>query len=136
MSAGDTPPVRYRVFGPRGPGGSVGGGGKTVSVFADAAGDLLARAAGAGTPLSVFVEAAGLDGVGGGGSMSAPEVKNHNAARMTTAAPMTSGQTAAPRRGAGGVEGGSAMTLHRGWTRGGPKRGARHESAARPGRWP
>ena len=63
MSAGDTPPVRYRVFGPRGPGGSVGGGGKTVSVFADAAGDLLARAAGAGTPLSVFVEAAGLDGV-------------------------------------------------------------------------
>ena len=61
-------PVRFRVFAPRGlDGGRQDGGGqnggKQVSVFGDAAGDLQARAAGAGTPLSVFVEAAGLEGV-------------------------------------------------------------------------
>lgn len=56
--AAGTPPVRYRVFAPRGV-----DGGKEVSVFADAAGDLQARAAQADTPLSVFVESAGLEGV-------------------------------------------------------------------------
>lgn len=56
-------PVRFRVFAPRGLNGGRQDGGKQVSVFGDAAGDLQARAAGAGTPLSVFVEAAGLEGV-------------------------------------------------------------------------
>lgn len=56
--AAGTPPVRYRVFAPRGV-----DGGKEVSVFADTAGDLQARATQADTPLSVFVESAGLEGV-------------------------------------------------------------------------
>ena len=40
------------------------GGGKTVAVWPDASGDLQVRAAGAGAPLSVFVESADLSGVG------------------------------------------------------------------------
>lgn len=52
------PPAHYRVLSPaRVPGG------KTVAVFPDASGDLQARAAAAGTPLSVFVEAAGISDV-------------------------------------------------------------------------
>ena len=50
-------PTLYRVLSPaRSPGG------KLVSVFADAGGDLQARAAVAGTPLSVFLEAYDLSG--------------------------------------------------------------------------
>lgn len=52
-----TPPTLYDVFAPRGT-----GGGKRVAVFGDAAGDLQRRAAAAGAPLSVFVEACGLEG--------------------------------------------------------------------------
>lgn len=38
-------------------------GGKAVTVFSDASGELQSRAADAGTPLSVFVESADLSGV-------------------------------------------------------------------------
>ena len=48
-------PTRYRVFSPR-----HAAGGKQVSVFAEAGGDLQAQAAAAATPLSVFVEAVSI----------------------------------------------------------------------------
>ncbi|MDO4246247.1 MAG: PhzF family phenazine biosynthesis protein [Deinococcus sp.] len=48
-------PTRYRVLSPR----QVAGG-KQVSVFAEATGDLQAQAAAAGTPLSVFIEEASM----------------------------------------------------------------------------
>jgi predicted PhzF superfamily epimerase YddE/YHI9 len=52
------PDTLYRVLSPaRAPGG------KLVAVFADASGDLQARAAAAGTPLSVFVEYANVSDV-------------------------------------------------------------------------
>ncbi|SEI98753.1 Predicted epimerase YddE/YHI9, PhzF superfamily [Deinococcus reticulitermitis] len=49
-----TSPALYRVLAPRG----AEEGGKRVAVFADADGDLQARAASAGAPLSVFVDGA------------------------------------------------------------------------------
>ncbi len=49
--------ARYRVL------AAQGEGGKSVAVFPDAEGDLQARAAGAGGPLSVFVESARLSEV-------------------------------------------------------------------------
>lgn len=53
-----TAPVLYRVLSvPDLPGG------KAVAVFSDAAGDLQARAAAAGAPLSVFIETADMTGV-------------------------------------------------------------------------
>lgn len=58
MTAAATAPALYRVLAAPG-----GGGGKTVALFAGASGDLQASAAGAGAPLSVFVEEAGLSGV-------------------------------------------------------------------------
>lgn len=48
-------PTRYRVLSPR----QVAGG-KQVSVFGEATGDLQAQAAAAATPLSVFIEAASM----------------------------------------------------------------------------
>lgn len=51
-------PALYRVLSP-----PRSEGGKAVAVFADAAGDLQARAAAAGAPLSVFVEAVDVGGV-------------------------------------------------------------------------
>ena len=47
--------TRYRIFSPR-----HAAGGKQVSVFAEAGGDLQAQAAAAATPLSVFVEAVSI----------------------------------------------------------------------------
>ena len=51
-------PARYRVLSP-----ARAQGGKLVSVFMDAEGDLQARAASIGTPLSVFVQAASVSDV-------------------------------------------------------------------------